>query len=107
MRNDIQQGGIGRRVVQALIDEAEELGLARVFAFNYVVGFFERCGFHVVEHAALPHKVFTDCMNCPKFQRCDEVAMLRVLRETDDDPTRGPLSRPHAGMPLPRPVDRT
>ncbi|HOL22982.1 MAG TPA: GNAT family N-acetyltransferase, partial [bacterium] len=29
----------------------------------------------------LPHKVWSDCINCPKFPRCDETAMLKVLKK--------------------------
>lgn len=97
-----QQGlGLGRRMAEALIEEARELGLARVMAFTYVAGFFEKLGFQVVDHASLPHKVFNDCLNCPKFNKCDEVAVLKELF-AGDAPQRGPLSLPTPGMPLPR-----
>ena len=56
----------------------------------------------MVEHASLPHKVFGDCLNCPKFSCCDEIAMARVLRETPESHDRGPLSLPMGSMPLPR-----
>lgn len=94
--------GLGRQLAEALIDEAEQLGLARVMAFTYVTGFFEKLGFSVVEHASLPHKVFNDCLHCPKFHKCDEVAVLRVLHEVPDSPDRGPMSLPMPGRPLPR-----
>lgn len=98
-----QSQGLGRRIVERLVVEAERLGIARLFAFTYVPGFFDKMGFHVVEHASMPHKVFHDCMNCPKFNACDEIAMLRVLKEVDEEHERGPLSLPRAGMlPLPR-----
>ena len=97
-----QQKGLGKRIVDRLIDEAEHLGIAKLFAFTYVQGFFEKCDFEVVEHASLPHKVFSDCLNCPKFHCCDEIAMARVLREAPDGHDRGPLSRPLGSMPLPR-----
>jgi len=97
-----QKLGLGKQITQVLIAEAEALGVARVMAFTYVAGFFEKLGFQVVDHAALPHKVFNDCLNCPKFHQCDEVAVLRVLREVEDTPDRGPLSLPMPGRPLPR-----
>lgn len=93
--------GLGRRMVEHMIEEAETLGIARVFAFTYVPDFFKGLGFAVVEHASLPHKVFQDCLNCPKFQQCDEVAVERVLHDIENDPVRGPLSRPLPGVPLP------
>ena len=98
-----QKLGLGKRIAEALIAEAEELNIARVMAFTYVPGFFEKLGFAVVEHASLPHKVFNDCLNCPKFHQCDEIAVLRILREdADDSPDRGPMSLPMPGRPLPR-----
>ena len=71
---EFQKHGVGRRLAEALIADAEELGIARVMAFTYVPGFFAKIGFELVEHASLPHKVFNDCLNCPKFHKCDEVA---------------------------------
>lgn len=78
---DEQHNGIGRAMADALLDIARELGVPTVYAFTYVQGFFEKMGFRVVEHRELPHKMFNDCKNCPKFTACDEIAMLRQLRE--------------------------
>jgi amino-acid N-acetyltransferase len=72
--------GVGRRLVQALVLEAQQYELDAVFAFTYVVEFFTKVGFHVVERGALPLKAWKDCVRCPKFQACDEIAVLRVLR---------------------------
>jgi len=72
--------GVGRKVVEALIAEAEQYELDAVFAFTYVVEFFRKVGFQPVERGALPLKAWKDCLRCPKFQSCDEVAVLRVLR---------------------------
>jgi len=99
---EYQKLGLGRSMLERLIEEALSLGIERVMAFTYVPDFFTRQGFHLVEHADLPHKVFNDCLNCPKFHCCDEVAVLRELRETGSAPKRGPLSLPTPGTPLPR-----
>ena len=72
--------GVGRRLVRALVLEAQEYELDAVFAFTYVVEFFQRVGFQVVERGILPLKAWKDCLRCSKFQACDEVAVLRVLR---------------------------
>src|ERR1044071_6897240 len=71
--------GVGRRVVEALVQEAQDYELDAVFAFTYVVEFFQRVGFHVVERGVLPLKAWKDCLRCPKFQACDEIAVLRIL----------------------------
>lgn len=73
--------GIGRRLVAALLAEARALGLPGVFALTYREGFFERMGFRVVSHESLPHKIWGDCLNCPKFPNCDEIAMRIEFEE--------------------------
>jgi amino-acid N-acetyltransferase len=72
--------GIGRKLVGSLVREAQEYELDAAFAFTYVTQFFEKVGFHVVERGALPLKAWKDCLRCPKFQSCDEIAVLRILR---------------------------
>jgi amino-acid N-acetyltransferase len=72
--------GVGRRVVAALVQEAQNFDIDAVFAFTYVEGFFQKVGFQVVERGVLPLKAWKDCLRCPKFQACDEIAVLRVLR---------------------------
>lgn len=48
--------GVGRRVVEALVQEAQDYELDAVFAFTYVVDFFRRVGFHDIERGVLPLK---------------------------------------------------
>jgi amino-acid N-acetyltransferase len=72
--------GVGRRLIQSLVTEAQQYELDAVFAFTYVTEFFQKVGFQVVERGALPLKAWKDCVRCPKFQACDEIAVLRVLR---------------------------
>ena len=72
--------GVGRRIVEALETEAVENQLHAIFAFTYVPDFFRKVGFREVERGELPLKVWKDCLRCPKFQCCDEIAMLKALR---------------------------
>src|SRR2546429_1875958 len=72
--------GAGRLVVEALIDEARQFSLDAVFAFTYVPGFFRKLDFQEVERGELPLKVWKDCVRCPKFQCCDEIAVVKALR---------------------------
>jgi amino-acid N-acetyltransferase len=73
--------GIGRILVEALEEEARENGLHAIFAFTYVPGFFQRLGFVEVDRGSLPLKAWKDCLRCPKFQCCDEIAVLKALRD--------------------------
>src|ERR1700734_3357343 len=72
--------GIGRMLVDSLVYEAKLYALDAVFAFTYVPGFFGRVGFHEVERGELPLKAWKDCLRCAKFDACDEIAVVRVLR---------------------------
>jgi amino-acid N-acetyltransferase len=72
--------GVGRHLVESLVVEAQQYELDAAFAFTYVTEFFEKVGFHVIERGALPLKAWKDCVRCPKFQACDEIAVVRVLR---------------------------
>jgi amino-acid N-acetyltransferase len=79
VRKGCQGGGIGRRIVEALMEEARQLGIARVFALTYETGFFVRLGFREVPRETLPHKVWKDCLRCSRFDHCNEIAVERVL----------------------------
>jgi len=81
-----QRHGVGRLLVEALLDEAKALGLPGVFALTYQEPFFEGMGFHVVPRESLPHKIWGDCLNCPKYPDCDEIAMkLRFEKEENHE----------------------
>ena len=89
--------GVGRKLVEALVEEARHYELDAVFAFTYVAEFFEKVGFHMVERGMLPLKAWKDCLRCPKFHACDEIAVLRVLRpEHWPDHHRAPWCQPGA-----------
>jgi amino-acid N-acetyltransferase len=79
VREDATRRGIGRLLVQSCLDEARALGMHRVFALTYVPEFFQRFGFRPYAKENLPHKVWADCLNCPKFPDCDEVALALDL----------------------------
>ena len=76
---DAGRKGIGGRLVEACISEAREIGLKRIFCLTYKPNFFAKHGFRLVDKAELPHKVWGDCIKCPKFPDCDENAMILDL----------------------------
>jgi amino-acid N-acetyltransferase len=71
--------GIGRGIVEFLVEEAKAIGLKRVFALTYQQGFFEKLEFSIVQKETLPQKVWKECIYCDKFHACDEIAMIRLL----------------------------
>jgi amino-acid N-acetyltransferase len=76
----VKTKGIGRALVETLEAEARAQELHSIFAFTYVAGFFEKLGFEEVERGELPLKAWKDCLRCPKFQACDEIAVLKRLK---------------------------
>lgn len=73
---DYAKKGTGRSLVSNFLNEARELAIPRVFALTYQDGFFTKCGFRVVPKDSLPQKVWKECVNCPKFPNCEEIAMI-------------------------------
>jgi len=71
--------GIGRMLVEACMEEARELNIAKVFLLTYQEEFFGKCGFTLVDKKELPQKIWSDCIRCPKFPECDEIAMMRRI----------------------------
>jgi amino-acid N-acetyltransferase len=68
--------GLGRQIVASLLAEAQEMELQRVFALTRAPGFFLKMGFQMTRIEHLPRKVKRDCVFCPKFHMCDEVAVI-------------------------------
>ena len=73
--------GIGAVIVTALEKEAINSDLHTIFAFTYVADFFRKLGFHQVDRGLLPLKVWKDCLTCPKFHCCDEIAVVKALTD--------------------------
>ncbi len=81
---EVKRYGVGRQVVESLEEEARENDLESIFAFTYVPRFFSRLGFIEVERGELPLKAWKDCLRCPKFQNCDEIAVVKRLRPASE-----------------------
>jgi amino-acid N-acetyltransferase len=76
---EIMRKGVGTALVEELLAEARALGIEQVFCFTYEPRFFSRFGFIQVEHSTMPLKVYNECFHCPKFNKCDELAMVLHL----------------------------
>ena len=76
---DHARQGIGKELVNIFLKEAEELCIPQVFTLTYKPGFFEKCNFQHVEKEELPQKVWRDCIDCPQFPNCEEIAMITYL----------------------------
>lgn len=74
--------GLGRQIVEYLLKDAYVLELPQVFTLTYKPAFFEKLGFTHVDKKDLPHKVWQDCLNCPKFPECDETSLIRTINKS-------------------------
>ena len=95
---ECKQNGVGRALVTALEAEARENDLEAIFAFTYVPGFFAKLGFAEVERGELPLKAWKDCLRCPKFQKCDEIAVLKRLKPISSRIEPNQSSALHSGL---------
>ena len=71
-----RNGGIGKGLMERCLAESRGLGVGKVFVLTYIPAYFERAGFNEVSKDVLPHKIWSDCVKCPKFPDCGEVAMM-------------------------------
>jgi amino-acid N-acetyltransferase len=71
--------GIGKHLIEFLVEEARNQNIVKVMALTYEVGFFQRNGFTIVPKEVFPEKVWKDCMHCKKRYACDEIAVLKRL----------------------------
>lgn len=86
IHEDYQGQGIGSHLVKALVEMAREREYEQVCALTLRASFFTNLGFAVVDRWSISPKVWQACIYCPKFHRCDEVAVLMplVTRPTKD-----------------------
>jgi amino-acid N-acetyltransferase len=71
-----QRKGLGAKLVAACLVEANSLGIESIFCFTYQPEFFRNQKFVDIDKMELPRKVWSDCLRCPKFPNCDEIALI-------------------------------
>ncbi len=71
-----QGQGLGKALVDACLEEGKSLKVSSFYALTYVPGFFKKLGFKRINRNTLPHKVWNECIKCPHFPNCNEIAML-------------------------------
>jgi amino-acid N-acetyltransferase len=57
-----QGQGIGHRLVEALLDSARQVGVARVFVLTFAVAFFAHHGFKEIEGTPVSHEVYAELL---------------------------------------------
>jgi amino-acid N-acetyltransferase len=71
--------GAGKMLVAEAVKKVKRLGIKRIFALTFEPEFFEKLGFERIEKDSLPMKVWRDCARCSKQEKCDEVAVIKVV----------------------------
>jgi amino-acid N-acetyltransferase len=77
--------GVGRVIVDALLEEAQRAGVRRVFALTLQDTFFHRLGFRTVRVDEFPEKVAADCATCARRTKCIEIAVVREVAANGGD----------------------
>jgi amino-acid N-acetyltransferase len=54
--------GVGRAVIEKLVETARSLGVARLFCLTFEVDFFTRNGFEVIEGTPVDHDVYEELL---------------------------------------------
>ena len=72
---DFSRQGIGSAIVKKLLEEGRAVGVKKFFTLTYRPEFFKSLGFELTTKESLPHKIWKECIECPKFPNCDEIAL--------------------------------
>jgi amino-acid N-acetyltransferase len=70
---------IGTQLVDEILARARRAGYERLCVLTHAPEYFLKFGFSIVPHLWVQEKVFTDCVNCPKFRSCGQLAMVVPL----------------------------
>ncbi len=79
VRPEYARKGIGSELSISSIKEAKDYDINQVFALTYKPEFFEKLGFRIVDKSLLPQKIWSDCLKCPQFPDCNEIALILEL----------------------------
>ena len=81
VREPHRRQGIARQLVFSCLEEAKGLGIERVFTLTFNPAFFQVLGFTPIDKAALPHKIWADCVHCIHFPDCKEQALIYYWKD--------------------------
>ena len=78
----LRGAGVGHLMLEALLDRACDLGLARVFCLTFEVDFFARHGFQVMPESPLPTDVYVQLLRSPDEGVAEFLDLARVKPNT-------------------------
>ncbi|MBQ2335505.1 MAG: GNAT family N-acetyltransferase, partial [Victivallales bacterium] len=83
---DCEGRGIGTCLVEACVEKARQLDGNLVFTLTLRPNLFRRLGFTEVpiqtfhRDDKFREKIWADCRQCPKFDACNEIALVKELK---------------------------
>ncbi len=75
----LQNRGLGRLLINALIENAKQIKVNELFVFTLAPDFFSSLHFKEVPRDVIPPVVWAECSKSPKFYKCDEIGMIRPV----------------------------
>lgn len=80
VREDCRRKGLASLLINALIEDAKDIGLKEILVLTYKREVFEKLDFKEIDKAKIPnHKIWADCIKCKRFPVCDEIALIKTL----------------------------
>ncbi|MCM8830652.1 MAG: N-acetyltransferase [Candidatus Omnitrophica bacterium] len=76
VKKEYHNKGIGKKLVLKCLEEAKSLGIKKVFALTFIPSFFLKLKFVPIDRKQLPHKIWSDCVDCIFFPNCNEEAVI-------------------------------
>lgn len=81
VKEEYKKRGIGKTLLTECMEDAKKLGIKKVFALSYMPEYFKKFGFKEVPKEQLPHKIWGECIKCPKFPNCGEISLLYEIEQ--------------------------
>lgn len=62
VREEFRGRGVGKRMLEAIVNRAKEIGVKRLFCLTFETDFFARHGFNVIDGAPVDQDVYTQLL---------------------------------------------
>ena len=77
VKKEFRGKGIGKKLIQSSIKEANDLKLKQILVLTYQKKLFESFGFIEIQKESIPEtKIWADCIKCKHFPICDEISLI-------------------------------
>jgi amino-acid N-acetyltransferase len=74
-----QKNGFGKQIVERLQISAKLLNVRKIFTLTFKPNFFIKLGYSIITKESLPHKIWSECVNCYLFPDCGEIALSKSI----------------------------